>query len=194
MNAPANPPPGTPSGTITVWDRWVRLLHWILAVGVLAAWATSESADPTAQQWHEWAGFAVLGAIGLRLGWGWVGSRYARFAQFVRGPAQTLHYARQMLHLSEPRHLGHNPLGASMIVALLCVGALAAGSGWLSITDRYWGEEWLAESHAFLANLLLSLAAIHVGGVLFASLRHRENLVRAMFNGRKRPPGLGDID
>ena len=179
---------------IKVWDLLVRVLHWILVGGVLIAWITSESAEPMAQRWHEWAGFMVLGAIALRLFWGLVGSRHARFGQFVRGPGPTLGYARQTLHLSEPRHLGHNPLGAWMIVVLLSVGLLAAGSGWLSITDRFWGEEWLAEWHERLADLLLGLAAIHVGGVLFASLRHRENLIGAMFSGRKRPPGLHDID
>ncbi len=194
MNASAKPPADSPRATIKVWDLLVRLLHWTLVVGVLIAWATSETDQPIAQRWHEWAGFTVLGVIALRLFWGLVGSRHARFGQFVRGPGQTLRYARQTLHSSEPRHLGHNPLGAWMIVALLSVGFLAAGSGWLSITDRYWGEAWLAESHEFLANLLLSLAAIHVGGVLFASLRHRENLIRAMFSGRKRPPELDDID
>ena len=197
MNTPVPAPdaqPSTQPAMVKVWDVLVRLLHWSLVSAVLLAWVTSEADQPLAQQVHEWAGLTALAVIALRMVWGVIGSRHARFVQFVRNPRTTLHYAQQMLSLREPRHIGHNPLGAWMIVALLTVGMLAAGSGWLSITDRFWGEEWLAELHEFLANLLLSLAAIHVCGVLFASLRHRENLPRAMLSGRKRPPAAGDVD
>ncbi|TMH74230.1 MAG: cytochrome B, partial [Betaproteobacteria bacterium] len=89
--------------------------------------------------------------------------------------------------------LGHNPLGAWMIVALLAMIALVAGTGWLSTTDRFWGVEWLQETHHLLADALLVLATLHVAGVAYTSLRHRENLVRAMITGRKPPPRAGDV-
>jgi cytochrome b len=126
--------------------------------------------------------------------WGFVGPRHARFVGFVRAPRPTLLHAVQVLRGVAPRHVGHNPLGAWMIVALLVAVSLAAGSGWLYVTDRFWGVEWVEAMHETLADLLLLLAVLHVAGVLFESLRQRENLVAAMLHGRKRAPAPGDID
>ena len=177
-----------------VWDRFVRVAHWTLVVSVLGAWLTAEMDGKAAAALHEWLGYLALAVLALRLPWGWVGSRYARFAQFVRSPRETVAYAKAVARFSEPRHVGHNPLGGWMIVALIVMVMAAAGSGWLYATDRFWGEEWLEELHEALANGLLALVALHVAGVLFSSLRHRENLVRAMITGRKRAPGAGDVE
>jgi cytochrome b len=73
-----------------------------------------------------------------------------------------------------------------MVIALLMMAIAAGVSGWLSVTDRFWGVKWVQELHEALANTLLWLAAFHVAGVIYTSVRHRENLVRAMFTGRKR--------
>ena len=177
-----------------VWDPFVRVAHWTLVIGVLGAWLTSEIDHKAAEAVHEWLGYLVLAVLALRIPWGWIGTRYARFSQFVRPPRETLAYARTVAAGAEPRHLGHNPLGAWMIVALIVMAAAASLSGWLFVTDRFWGEEWLEETHEALANGLLALVALHVAGVVFSSLRHRENLVRAMITGRKRAPGPGDVD
>ena len=91
-----------------------------------------------------------------------------------------------MLARREPRYLGHNPLGGWMIVALLLMVGLVGASGWLYTTDRFWGVAWVEELHEQLSNLLLILVALHVAGVLYASYRHRENLIAAMIHGRKR--------
>ena len=184
--------PGAP--TVRIWDPLVRIAHWALAGGVLVAWIGGEMKGETAAAVHEWAGYAVLGAVALRFFWGWVGPRYARFTQFVCPPAHTLAYAKAVAARSEQRHLGHNPLGGWMIVALLVMAALAAGSGWLCTTDRYWGVEWVEDLHAGLANALFALVGLHLAGVLYASERHAENLVRAMLTGRKKAPQPGDVD
>src|SRR5262249_31715504 len=98
----------------------------------------------------------------------------------------------RVLAAHEPRHLGHNPLGAWMILALFaCVGGLAL-TGWLYTTDRFWGDETVERIHVALAWTMLSLVVLHVAGVLLASLRHRENLVAAMFSGEKRDAHEGD--
>ena len=183
---------GLKQPTIRVWDPLVRVAHWSLAGGVLVAWITGKFPGRFATASHEWWGYAVLGVIALRLAWGFVGPRYARFMQFVRSPAQTAAYVKKLAALSEPRYIGHNPLGGWMIVALLGTAALAAGSGWLYTTDRFWGEEWLEDLHHGLSDGLLVLAALHVAGVVFTSARHGENLALAMFSGRKRPPQPGD--
>jgi len=169
------------------------------------AWLAADEVQPL----HEAAGYAVAALLALRLIWGFVGSRHARFTQFVRGPAATLAYLGDMLHGRERRHLGHNPAGAAMIVALMVTLSGTALSGWLleqSIEEaravtvagehgnrEVRGDKTLKEVHEMLANMALVLVALHVGGVAVTSWRHRENLPRAMVTGRKRPPGTNDV-
>jgi len=167
---------------VRVWDPLVRIGHWFLVASVAAAWFTREGYGV----WHERIGYAALAIVFMRVVWGFAGPHYARFKQFVRSPVATLNYARRVVTASEPRHLGHNPLGGWMIVLLLVVIALVGLSGWLYTTDQYWGVEWVGQLHEALTNALLALAALHVGGVALASYRHRENLVAAMLHGRKR--------
>jgi cytochrome b len=158
----------------------------MLVACIAAAWFTNGAL-------HDAVGYTALAVLAVRVTWGVIGPRYARFRQFVAAPAVTLAYARAVAARREQRYLGHNPLGGWMIVALLATVALTAGSGWLSSTDRFWGVAWLQETHALLADALLVLAGLHLAGVLYTSLRHRENLVRAMLTGRKRAPRPGDV-
>ena len=178
--------PQTP--TIKVWDPFVRLAHWSLVIGVAAAWLTRHSGDS-----HEWLGYAALAIVIARVVWGFTGTPYARFNQFLLSPSATLQYARQVLAHVERRHIGHNPLGAYMIVLLITMVILVSVSGWLLTTDAYWGVQWAEELHEGLSNALLSLVALHIAGVLFSSRRHRENLVAGMLHGCKRAPARGDI-
>ena len=169
------------AATVPVWDRFVRVFHWSLVLLIAAAWLTTD-----AKAVHHWIGYAVLALVAARLVWGVIGSPHARFADFVRGPAQVLAYLRDLIHRHERRYLGHNPAGGAMIVALLAAILVTCVSGWLMLTDRFWGSETLEEVHEIAANTILVLVACHVSGVIWESLRHRENLVRAMFTGRKR--------
>ena len=166
---------------VPVWDPLVRILHWSLAAGVITAYL---SQDP---QWlHDWAGYLVLGIVALRLIWGLLGPASARFASFLRGPTATLAYLAQILRGHPRRFLGHNPAGGAMIVALLGAVAVTAGSGWLMVTDRFWGNRLVEAIHEIAADATIALAALHVLGGLVACLQHRENLVAAMVTGRKR--------
>lgn len=113
--------PATPA-TVRVWDPLVRIFHWSLVVTFAIAYVTGE--NETA--WHDWAGYAVLGLIAVRIAWGFVGTRYARFSDFVHRPAVVLGHARDMLSGRARRYLGHNPLGGVMILALLA-SLLASG-------------------------------------------------------------------
>jgi cytochrome b len=171
---------------VRVWDALVRVAHWTLVACIAAAWFTKGAL-------HDAVGYAALCVIAVRITWGAIGPRYARFRQFVVAPVVTLAYARAVAARSEPRYLGHNPLGGWMIVALLATVALTAASGWLSSTDRFWGVAWLQDTHAALADALLILVGLHLAGVLYTSLRHGENLVGAMLTGRKRAPRPGDV-
>lgn len=175
--------------SVPVWDALVRLLHWGLVAAVAVAWWSSDDTGAL----HERVGYAVIALLATRLAWGFCGSHYARFAQFVRAPRATLAYARAAIAGHAPRYLGHNPLGAAMVLALLAnLGALCF-TGWLYMTDMFWGYGWLAALHKALAWTLLTLIALHVAGMLWTSWQHRENLVRAMVTGRKAPPAGDDV-
>ena len=201
---------------IKVWDPLQRLMHWGLALSVAIAWLTAEETGI----WHEWVGYVALGLIGARLIWGIVGPRYARFSQFIRGPKTVIDYTRDMFKMREKRYIGHNPLGAVMVGALLLTTAATGVTGWLvaeparlamlpeipaivapAFADSDEGgyeygeseEELLGEVHEVLASLLLLLIAAHIGGVIYASKRHRENLAAAMITGKKPAPSEEDI-
>lgn len=175
--------------TVHVWDRAVRVLHWTLVISV----ALSAIGLVALFGVHQPAGYVALAAVLARVAWGAFGGRYARFAQFVRGPRAALRYARQVASGREPRFIGHNPLGGWMVVALvLCVIGLAL-TGWLYTTDAFFGDATVEWVHRALAWWLLGLVVAHVCGVLFTGLRHRENLIAAMLDGRKRAPASDDI-
>ncbi|RZI85759.1 MAG: cytochrome B [Rubrivivax sp.] len=174
-----------------VWDRLVRLLHWTLVAAVATAWLST--LDLGMGWTHERAGYVAAALVSIRLVWGRLGRPYARFTQFVRQPAAVLAYGRQLWQRREPRYIGHNPLGGWMVLALLANIAAIVLTGWLQTTDRYWGSERLELIHTCLAWGLLVLIALHVAGVVFTSLRHRENLALAMITGRKAPPRGDDV-
>ncbi len=167
--------------SIFVWDIPTRLFHWSLAASFAGAFLTSES--ERLRDLHVACGYTVVGLIMFRLLWGLVGSRHARFRDFVRGPATIAAYTRDLLRGRPPHHLGHNPLGGLAILAMLALGLLTGASGWLTYNEV--GGEWLEEAHEVLAGTMLGVVVVHVIGVLVSSLLHRENLVRAMITGRK---------
>ena len=186
---PKPPPPGG-AAPIRVWQLPIRLLHWALAASVVAAWVTTE----VGVGWHQPAGWAALAAVVTRLAWSAFGNRYAQPAGFMRGPLATLHYAALALRGRAPRYVGHNPLGAWMIAALVACVALLAFTGWLYTTDRFWGDATVERIHVAAAWSMAVLALLHVAGVAVASLRHHENLIGAMLHGMKRAPRDGDVD
>ena len=172
----------SPPATVPVWDVFVRVFHWSLAVSFAVAWITADEWD----RLHEWAGYSASALVGLRIVWGFVGAPHARFSDFVRSPFVVLGYLGDVLRGRERRFLGHNPAGGSMIIALL-FGICSLGvTGWMLTSNAFWGVEWVEDVHEVLANGLLALVPLHVAGVLMASFSHRENLVRAMLTGRKR--------
>lgn len=176
-----------------VWDPLVRLLHWTLVAAITVAW-TSTLHIGVPGHWHETAGYVAMGCVALRLVWGFVGPRHARFGSFMQGPRATLAYLSLMRTKQAPRHIGHNPLGAWMVVALLLTVGTITLTGWLQTTDAFWGSEPLEDIHTTLAWALLGLIALHVSGVIHTSIHQRENLVQAMLHGRKRPQEPGDVD
>ncbi len=168
--------------TVRVWDPLVRIFHWSLVAGIALAWITSEGLDRV----HELIGYGVATLVAIRFVWGFVGTKYARFSQFVKGPRATLGYLRQIATGRAPRYLGHNPAGAAMIVALLTTITGTLVTGWMITLDAFWGVEWLEDLHEVMATFVLVLVGLHVAGVIHASVVHRESLVKAMITGLKR--------
>lgn len=194
---------------IRVWDPFVRFGHWALVAAFAAAWLSADEVMVV----HVWAGYLIALWLPLRFVWGFIGPRHARFADFIRPPAEVLAYLRDLALFRAPRRLGHSPAGGAMVLALMLCLAATAGTGLLA-----WGlegngplaglaaaapglavageeddddrksapAEFLEEAHELFADLTLLLAALHVGGVALGSLAHRENLPRAMLTGRKR--------
>lgn len=196
--APAPPPDLAPApagagraarATVRVWDPVVRLFHWSAVALFAAAWLSAGIEDDL----HEPAGYALLALVALRAFWGLAGPRPARFARFVPGPRRLARYLAALLGGRAPRHLGHNPAGGAMIAALLLLLAGTCVTGWLMLTPRFFGIQWMEDLHDGLARLTLALVPLHVAGVVLSSLLHRENLVSAMITGRKPAPAPGDV-
>lgn len=182
-----NPPPLSIAVTsVRVWDPLVRLLHWGLALAFLVAWTSAEDFMNV----HLAAGLTIIAIIGVRSLWGLVGSRHARFDDFVPTPAGIGPYLLAMTRRTARRFLGHNPAGGAMALALWSILLATAALGLLthfppSGWQRY--TEVMEDAHEILANIALGLVALHVTGVLISSLLHRENLPLSMLTGRKRP-------
>jgi cytochrome b len=172
----------TPPATIKVWDPFVRVFHWSLVALFTTAYLTGNDAGRV----HVAAGYAITGLLALRIVWGFVGPRRARFADFVRSPGEAAAYLRDAMLRRARRYLGHNPAGGLMIVALIGMLAGTAVTGYLLTTDAFWGSEMMEEVHEALANATLALVVLHVLGVLVMSFAHGENLVKAMITGCKR--------
>jgi cytochrome b len=166
---------------ILVWDWPVRLGHWLMVGGFVLAWLTSES--ETYRLVHAFSGAVVVAVALFRLPWGFIGSRYARFVDFVRGPSSVIDYLGSLLKLEPAHHTGHNPAGGWAIVLLLSLGIVTGLVGWAMYNEL--GGEWLEDLHEGLAATMLTVVIVHVAGVVSGSVLHGENLVRAMFTGRK---------
>mgnify|MGYP000013981918 CR=1 FL=1 len=232
---------GDTERSVAVWDRWVRISHWLVAGAFAAAYLSAEAVMPL----HTWAGYLIGALLAIRIAWGFLGPQPARFRDFWPTPSRMIGYFRELVRGEAPRYLGHNPLGAVMIVALMASLAVTVGSGLvtygaeeqagplgsfyadreaagLSIpaplaaahadddADEGYEEEEAVdgeaqeaadgheasehphaetaeEVHEVAANLTLALVVLHLLGVGLSSWHERQNLVRAMIDGRKRP-------
>ncbi len=176
-----------------VWDFPLRAFHWALAGGFFTAYW---SAKYHHGEIHAATGYALCILLFARLLWGFLGSRYSRFASFIFPPRETVRYFKEMLQ-GRPRHYpGHNPAGALMVFAMLALLLLIlfTGLATLSLIDFEGPLPLHADDqtsyairhlHAFLINIALTLVALHLLGVITGSIQHGENLVRAMVTGRK---------
>ncbi len=186
----AAPTPGPVPRRVRVWDPIVRIFHWTVAGGVIANLTFLRHAETP----HIYVGYAIIAALIVRLGWGFITRGHARFANFVPGPRRLVGYFGAMLGKREPRFVGHNPAGAAMIVLLLLLLATVGTTGWMMGLDAFWGVAWVETLHEVAANILIGAVALHVIGAIVESIRHHENLPLAMITGYKRAAEGTDID
>jgi cytochrome b len=180
---------------IKVWDPVVRIGHWALVIAFFTAYLTEDDFMAL----HVWAGYIIGAVVCFRLIWGFVGSRHARFSDFVRSPAASLKYVVGLVRHRSKRYVGHNPAGGIMILLLLSflLGTVFSGvvlqgmedgagplATWVSAyADR---EDVWEDVHEVFANLTLLLVVMHVAGALLSGRAHKENLIKAMLTGRKK--------
>jgi cytochrome b len=188
----------TPVAT-RVWDLPLRIVHWLMVALLIVLVATAKIGGD-AIDWHIRAGETMLTLVIFRILWGFLGSRHARFASFVRGPRVVLAYARSLLRPPHAAFVGHNPLGGWMVLLLLGALLVQAATGLFSNDDiateaplaRFISKDlsdMISTFHRRDAWFVLAIAGVHVAATLFYLIRFRENLIGPMIDGVKQLPG-----
>lgn len=167
-----------------VWDPVVRIFHWALVAGFAA---NALFTDPE-EGLHRLVGYAIAALLALRILWGLVGPRYARFASFPPSLAGAWSQVAEVASGRRRVHLGHTPLGALMIYNLLLTLIVIVGSGYAMTTIAFWGVEWVEELHEAAVAWAEISVVVHVAAVIWESRRTGVNLPRAMVTGYKEVP------
>lgn len=175
-----------------VWDISVRVVHWAMVVLIGFSWYAAEN---YLMDWHRWSGYAVLALLVFRLAWGIFGSSTARFSQFVKGPDAIGSYLRTLPRRAPGNTIGHNPIGALSVIALLVIllvqvvtGLFAVDidgieSGPLSYLTSFDQGRWLAELHHASFTVLQILIVFHIFAIIFYLVWKRDNLITPMITG-----------
>ena len=185
------------STRILVWDIPVRFFPWTLVLLLLVSYFTARAGGDW-MKLHFWSGYAILTLLFFRIAWGFFGSTTARFSNFLKGPSAAFHHLADLLGRGRPRDAGHNPMGGAMVVVLILAVLAQAVTGLFS-ADTDMGtvngplalkvaDKWVERAtafHSFWINVLIILAGLHVLAVLFYLAWKRQNLIGAMFTGRK---------
>ena len=172
---------------IHVWDRFVRAFHWSLVTCILVNFFVIDNGETL----HQWLGYTATALVCARIVWGFIGSPHARFVDFFPTPARIRQHLQHLKSGTRDEHPGHNAVGAIMILVLL-TNVLAVGvTGYMQVSDAFWGEEWVKELHEALASLLISFAGLHALAAIVMGRRERTNLIGAMVSGVKVRPRAG---
>lgn len=172
----------TDNKTVLVWDAPVRIFHWLLALCFLGAWLTAE--NDGYEMLHYAYGYTAGLLVLFRIVWGIIGSRYARFSDFIKGPKTIIHHFVNMIKgRFDEAYLGHNPLGGIVMIALMLLTLGTAATGYLCLSEIY-GES-SEELHEGIATVMLAVVGLHIAAAVVMSFMQKENLPRAMVTGRK---------
>jgi len=185
-----------PDDKVRVWDLPTRLFHWTLAALVVFSVVTAKIGG-NAIDWHMKSGYAILVLVLFRVLWGLAGSRHARFESFLRHPREVLRFARATMAGTAARHVGHNPLGAMSVLALIAALLLQASTGLFANDDiasegplakfvSSAASNWLTGVHKVNEKIIYALVALHLAAIAYYYFAKRENLIAPMVTGDKR--------
>jgi cytochrome b len=164
-----------------VWDMPVRVFHWLLVICFAGAWLSSES-----ERWaliHYAFGYTACLLILIRLVWGFIGTRYARFSQFLKSPRAVIGHFMAMLR-GHPHHdVGHNPAGGLVMFVLMLLILLIGLTGYLSV--KAFSENLSSEAHEVLSSLALAIVILHILAAILMSVMEKQNLIKSMVSGKK---------
>lgn len=190
-----NAPPGFEY--CNAWSAFIRVWHWLLAVSVISGWLLGEFRTFSVMQWHMYCGYTTGVLLLLRIGYGLFGPASARFSSLAFTPGQFLRYTKTLIR-REPGGLpGHNPLGALSVIILLALLCVQVATGLFAEDDSLFYSGPLASevssstvltltaTHDFVSNLVLMFVMLHIGAAVFYLVWKRENLIGAMFTGKK---------
>ena len=167
---------------VKVWDILVRVTHWTVATGIIANLLFTEDGSDL----HAYVGYTVVGLVVLRLLWGLVGIRYARFTNFFPTPTRLKrHLSALSVRRVDEQHLGHNPLAAIMMLSLWAVIIGLGITGYLMEAEIFGNADLLEEVHELLANSLYLLVPLHIAAAIAMSYWQRQNLIKSMITGKK---------
>jgi len=169
---------------IKVWDPLVRVFHWLLVLG-FAANATVVEDD---SKLHTWIGYGVVALVLIRILWGLVGTRYARFSSFPASLSQAKGQVSDIVTGNKRIHRGHTPLGALMIYNLLASMLMIGLSGLMLTTLTFGNADWVEGLHEVFVTWAEVSVVLHILAVIFESRRTKVNLPRAMVTGYKDIP------
>lgn len=171
----------TPAASRRVWDPLVRAFHWSLVTCVLLNLFVVDDGEAL----HQWLGYAAAALVGVRVVWGFIGPRHARFADFFPTPGRVARHLRALRLGTPEHHWGHNPLGGLMVLGLMAMVLALGLTGWMQGLDAFWGVEWLQELHEGLGEWLMPMVGLHAAAALIMGRIERTRLVKAMVTGVK---------
>ncbi|MFC6197004.1 cytochrome b/b6 domain-containing protein [Ponticaulis profundi] len=182
-----------PKEKVSVWDGVTRIWHWLTAILIVAMWFT---ADGPTMNIHITLGIVLVGLLVFRISWGIWGSSTARFSNFVKGPGAIISYLKKLKDPNYKASIGHNPLGALSVLALMALIAAQLGTG-LFATDTdgmnsgplarfidYDTSRALIDVHELIFRGIQAMVVLHLVAIAFYLVVKKTNLARAMVTGK----------
>ena len=178
-----------------MWDLPTRAFHWLLTVSLLGSWITAEAGFEWTET-HFLFGYCSLGLVSFRILWGFAGTRYARFSNFVKGPATVWHAGKKLFTPDPAKEVGHNPLGGWSVLLMMLLVGIQAATGLFISDDIFYAGPYNAVVSSSTAGTLAAIhhtnfvvlqvaVAIHLAAILWYRVRKKTALVTPMVTGRK---------